>query len=528
MKYLIALSLLVTAACSSEVEDTQPIQNTIAPTGETPPPDQPPATPPEPENTLPVLKIAIPLTQVDERQPIQIYTEGSLDEDGDALSFKLELGDTPYVDIEPISDPSGWIVTTGEVAETTSFPLTVSVTDGKDTVSETRTVTIENFDRTPINNTWLPSSSEFEVAKNGSASFADNSANSGFQTAHVLRTSETDQLEVLEFSFFNGFPEPDTIPLNIPAPRDATLETATVQSVSGPRSFSITSIEDETVRIFRREGQSSVSLTGTLNLPGLCSTAWAYVKLAPDGRLLPSLFTGTQNGLWIFMNEGARERFSSQAGEFVETQLQRGHGTGNYCAAGPFSTFFDATQKTFISIEDTTYGAPDFPLFTPVNIPDDLALVSIEAGKLKHQILFYALLFAGEEHTSDHRLVILHRTPSGTIEQLDYHLPNGIPSDLVIQSIDTNFFDLQYGRGEGNRDTDIVISAPETPYVYVVTVEDDGFGGVSFSPIEYFEAGYGVKDIAVEVTDGTNRYSLITNDGTTLRLHKSALEFSRF
>ena len=87
---------------------------------------------------------------------------------------------------------------------------------------------------------------------------------------------------------------------------------------------------------------------------------------------------------------------------------------------------------------------------------------------------------------------------------------------------------MTYDGTEGNRDTDIVIAVPETPYVYIITVEPDDLGGVTFGPLEFFEAGFDVKDIHVEVTDGTYRYSLITNDGYTLRLHESALDFRRF
>lgn len=479
-------------------------------------------------NAPPILMLSVSTTDVDERQSVVIQTAGSSDPDGDELTYEIDMGGMDYHAYERLDPLTEWTIETGEVDETTTYRLTVTASDGKDTTSEAFDLTVHNYDRSPLNKTWGDVSETYDVSQNGSARFAKNDTRSQFQLAHILRDSDDGKMEALEFEMTNGFGIPFVIPLDVPATPDAVLQTEMISSGRFKVGFSVTSETEDKAWVFRRDGATVATLTGELDLPGLCSASWTYARFSPTGVFTLNLFVGTANGLWLFINESARNQLNTENGAFLTADIYDGRVSGNFCAAGSFATFFDADRKDFIALESHEFGAPNFPETTPVNVPDNLELVTFKAGMLKYRVKYFALLFAGAEHTSAHQLTILHETPSGVIEQLDYALPPGKPSDLVVQSIDTNYLELQYTEGEGNRDADIVIAVPETPYVYVITVEADDLGGVTFGPLEYFEVGFDKKDIAVEVTDGTNRYSLITNDGETLRLHESQLVFSRF
>ncbi|MEO1660355.1 MAG: hypothetical protein AAFR51_05165 [Pseudomonadota bacterium] len=522
---LILLSIILTlASCSGGGSGSDIVP---APSGETPPPssDQTPST----SNTPPVLTASVSPTVLDERQTLLIEAGQSTDADGDPLTFTLDTGALPVFGTRREGAMTGWEIYTDEVNETATYTITVSASDGFATVSETFDITLNNYDRSPLNQTWQSVSETLDLGDTGTARFAENTTDSGFQMAHILTTRDDDKMEVLEFNFENGSFQPRArIPLDMPPTNDAVLHTAKIERGASDASFAVTSEYEERLWMFKRQDDDRTILSGQRLLPGLCSAAWTFLDQSPDGELLPNLLAGTDTGLWAFMNAGLQDADSPQPERILNADRFTGYSTGEYCNAGPYSTVFDAARNDFIYLGDTSFGAPNFPRITPVTVPDDLELVTFKAGKLKHQVKFYALLFAGAEHTSAHQLTLLHETPSGVIEQLDYALPSGIPADMVVQSIDTNYFDLQYGRGEGNRDTDIVIAVPATPYVYVIEVDQDALGGVTFGPLAFFEAGFDIFDLAVAVTDGTHRYSLITNDGYTLHLHESALQFSRF
>ena len=532
MKNLALIFVVFLSGCSGG-DGVSALVPAPPPSGSPPPSETPPVT----SNTPPSLSLNVSETTIDELQSFIVDTTRSSDADGDALTFEIDLGELEASEDLLSNTPARWEIYTDEVDENHTYTLTVTASDGKESTSEEVQITVENYNRRPLNTTWGDVSETADVSVDQfdsldvslvpSARFVDNISESGYRTAHMIRPRLDGKVEILEFEMTNGFGSPRTIVLDTPPIDDAIVTTAKIQTGSLPRSFAVQSNAHEKVWIFRRDGNNEANLSGDLELSGLCSASWDYPDISSSGASVQSLLAGTEDGLWIFINEGAFDRASAEIGSFRETRIYNGQVSGNFCFAGPYSTFYDADRNEFIALDNDAFGAPNFPAVTPVNVPDGLELVTIKAGKLKYDIKFFALLFAGPEHTSEHRLIILHETPSGLIEQIDYPLPHGIPSQLVVESIDTNFDDLIYGRGEGNRDTDIVIAVPETPYIYIITVETDDQGGVTFSPIEYAYVDFFVQDIAIKVTDGTERYSLITNDGETLSLRKSTLDFSR-
>lgn len=523
ISYLLACFAIV--ACSSGGDSETPPPDPIGP--DDPVPTPPPTTPPPPSsNTPPVASIEVSASSVDERQSFTIDARSSYDDDGDTLTYSIDLGSLPHEQIETSNNGRVWTITTSEVDETETYIVDVTVSDGQADYTVSTQIDVKNYARTPLNEVWGPVSHEFAIANDGSARFSENGRDADFQTGHASRRTNDGDLEIIEFNFSGSFDNHRVIPLDSDLTDDITFITGKLQRSDDPVSFAILSKEESTVQIFERETNQTARPAGSTTFPGICSMQWVYLRLSDSFVFSPSLYIGTNNGLWTFLNEIARDTLfsSDELFQFVEVA----ESAGDYCNATNYASFFDGDANELIVLDTETYGSPNFPQSTIVDVPEGLSFVAMIDGKIKFDVKYYALLFAGETHDSAHRLTILHETPGGQIEQIDYDLPSGIPTDLVVQSIDTNFFDLQYGRGEGNRDMDIVIAVPETPYVYVVTVEADEDGALTFSPIEFFEVGFGIKDIMVTVTDGTNRYSLLTNDGDMLRMHESALEFSRF
>jgi|GEM_PF-5387974 len=521
--YLFACFAIV--ACSSGGDSDAPPPDPIAPDdpGPTPPPSTPPPTG---SNTPPVASVDVSASSIDERQPVVFDARASYDDDGDTLTYAIDLGSLPHEQVETSHNGRVWTVTTSEVDETATYSVDVTVSDGQADHTVSTQISVNNYDRTPLSNVWGPVSHEFAIASNGSARFSENGRDADFQTGHASRRTAEGDLEIIEFSFAGSFDNHRVIPLDSNLSSDVTFITGKLQRSDDPVSFAILSKEESTVQIFERETNQTTRPAGSTTFPGICSMQWVYLRLSESFVFSPSLYIGTNNGLWTFLNEIARDTLfsSDELFQFVEVT----ESSGDYCNATNYASFFDAAANELIVLDTETYGSPDFPQSTPVSVPPGLTFVAMKDGKIKFDVEYYALLFAGETHDSAHRLTILHETPGGQIEQVDYDLLSGIPTDLFVQSIDTNFFDLQYGRGEGDRDMDIVIAVPETPYVYVVTVEADETGALTFSPLEFVEVGFGVSDVMVTVTDSTNRYSLLTNDGNTLRMHESLLEFSRF
>lgn len=526
MKKIILLGFILISACTGGDDNAPGVPVPTVPSLPGAPPTMPTTpVPPADTNTAPALIFSFPNDPVFERQGIEIDASETRDADGDEITLTLETGDLPVLRDEGTVEGITFILVTDDVDETTTYPLTLTASDGTDTVSETFEVTVANYERTPINTTWGDVSQTLDVATNGSARFASNFIEDEFKMLHLMRATEDDKLEIIEFNYERGFTGQTVIPLDIAAAEDAEFAIAKILPSDASQSFAVSVPSREEVEIFQRTSHSTAESVGRGTHAGLCAVAWAFVDLRPRHALAPSLFLATAHDLWALLNESAIKSAPSQPGAFID--MLPFESTANYCHAGRFGTFYSASTQEFIFLAAGISGEPNFPRRMPIFLPEGVELVAFQDGRLKYDVKFFALLFAGDAHDGPHRLIILHETPSGVIEQLNYELPPGIPSDIVVKSIDTNYIDLQFGRSEGNRDSDIVIAVPETPYVYVITVDVDSLGKLTFSPIEFFEVGFDVQEIAIEATDATNRHALITNDGNTLRLHESTLEFGR-
>lgn len=102
---------------------------------------------------------------------------------------------------------------------------------------------------------------------------------------------------------------------------------------------------------------------------------WVYLRLSESFVFSPSLYIGTNNGLWTFLNEIARDTLfsSDELFQFVEVT----ESSGDYCNATNYASFFDAAANELIVLDTETYGSPDFPQSTPVSVPPGLTFVAM-------------------------------------------------------------------------------------------------------------------------------------------------------
>lgn len=512
MKHIVFASALALAACSSGGGDDA---------------GPPPAPVPSAANTAPALTITISASSVDEGQPITIDASATTDSDSDPLTYSLELDDPTLATLTGSNTGPVWVLKTSTVDTAASFTAKVSVSDGSETVSEDVALSIRNFSRTPINTDWGPRNDAYEISETSSAKLAEPRFQDGFyfgsfKTLHALRTTPAGALEVLEFDFLNSqFDPPKSFMLDAPASADSNLVTADFQYPGDLPGFATYSAKTSTAHIYRRDGRYEISAAGEFSIPGLCTAHWEYMDTGGGITLLRSLLVGTENGLWAWLNDGRTIQTRDHSGSFSETQVW--DSSRRYCHRARGNVYYDDQSGDFHFA--ITGSVADSKLPRPLSFPPprDLTFVDIEIGKDQSGEEFVVLLFAGDTHTSDHQLVILSHDTNGVMDADVIALPNGIPTDLVVTSIDTDARDLARG-GDGNTDSDIVIAVPETPYVYVIRSEQPDQDGLSFDPIEFFEVGFGVHDITIAVTDGNNREDLITNDGRVLQLFSSTVE----
>lgn len=516
MKYEFLISALLISACSggssSSTEPLPPAANGNDPSPQT--------------NSAPDLRVTLSSAQVFEHQAITIDASATTDADGDSLNYALKLAETPYAAVGDSNVGPVWTIDTTDVDADALIKATVTASDGHDTVAMDVEFTVVNYDRSPLNKTWEEASDTYEISASGSAKFSEKRDYGGFKGAHLLRINESDLLEIVELTFFNNtFRDAVEIATDMPGDEDALFTTQTIQYRSEYPGFAVVSPSTETVKVIKRESRSEGSSGGSLTLPGLCSATWKFIARTREITERSSLFIGTNNGLWGWLNAGRAINKRELSGLFTDETVW--DPSGNFCHPGELGLYYDPEKRELNVWRTAHITQPDLPMPIAVNAPIGLDIVDVRIGYSDTRDPFIVLLFAGKTHDAPHQLSIFYEALNGQIEQLDYELPPGIPKNLAVDSIDTNFIDMERG-GWGNRDSDIVIAVPETPYVYIIETQSSDTEGLSFGPLEFFEAGFGVRDIALIVTDGTNRYSLLTTDGHTLKLHKSALEFSRF
>lgn len=483
----------------------------------------PPAAPDPPVSTNSPPSIALTASSqlIDERQSLRIDASATTDPDGDVLSFELSLDGSSSASVLSRASGPVWTLETTKVDADEVVTATLRVSDGTTEVSEDVTFTIRKFDRSPISTIWAVPTQTYDVSDNGSAKLPEDVFFSGFKILHVLHRSATNTLSVLEFTFFNSiFRDPTLIPLDMPASASDFLMAERIQYASERSGFAVFSPETESIRVFKRESQQDVSDGGQFSIPGLCDASWAHISTDSDILQFPSLLIGTGNGLHAWLNDGRTIPLRDRSGTFSQSRIWRP--SGRFCFAATGGIYYDEMAHEIELVLLDTFSDTEFPGPVSVSVPNGLRLVDIETGLSQIREEYIALLFAGETHNAPHQLTILYQSPNGAVDQLDIPLPAGIPASLTVGSIDTDFDEVEFSNF-ANKDDDIVIAVPDTPYAYVIRSEYSVEAGLTFAPLEFFHVGFDVLDTALIITDGTARWSLITNDGWTLRLHENTL-----
>ena len=472
----------------------------------------------------PIFSVSVPTLSVDERQTITFDASASIDPFGDTLTFDVELVATEFAELQ--SDPSNpiWTLVTHEVDQDETVWVRASASNRLETVTREFEVSVKNYDRTPISADWHSVEEDSFLASDTGAvklkqrPYPDNFYFLHNRMLHALRTGTSGNLEVLEFDFRDtaALDAPRIIELGAPVGADPELNAAKIPYTEDAPSFAVHSAQSETVQIYTRNTLNSAFLGGTLTLPGLCNAYWQKLFSAPPSW---GLVVGAETALWTWLDEERNSPIIGQSGMFSDSQIQSP--TGRYCHSGRGDVFYDEIRGDFNFATFESAETSSFPRSASMAPPIGLVLVDMDVGIDAKEEEFIALLFAAEAHDGPHQLTLLSQSPSGLVVQHDIALPSGVPADMIVGSVDTDL-DAFFREKEANIDSDIVITAPGTPYVYVIRTDYSELDGLTVAPIEYFEVGYGVDEVTLATTQPNQKHSLITNDGQTLRRYINA------
>lgn len=471
-----------------------------------------------PPNNAPTLTLAAIPTALDERQSFSLDASQSTDPDGDTLTYSVEFSPA---DIATLADPATaptWIIETAEIDQDVSASVTVTVSDGRDSASETLEFMLVNYDRTPLSAKWDAATESYSDPNLSDRNFGWSQPFAVNSYLYTATRAQDNSGRIQQFRFLgDAFPTPTNIELEIEVTGSEAFYRFPLDFAVGP-DFVLHSEETGEVQIFRRETNSEVSDAGKFTIEGSCSIGATQVGDSNNFGEPLGLIVGTSNGLTALLNNGdptSAPQSAAQIGTFSQSRIIAT--TGDFCEldynqfnSGENARFFDKTRGEISRISSARFGTLGLGSPITVNAPSDMSLVDIAGGYNNTGEYFTALLFAGETHTSDHQLTILPLLFGPPNDQIDIPLPHGIPSSLYVAPINGSFLA-----------TDIVITVPETPYVYVLN-NVSAFNEIRFDPIEYLDVGFGITGVdQIRPEGGSGNFYLVTNDGETLTIYPS-------
>ncbi|MEM7637542.1 MAG: hypothetical protein AAF269_00660 [Pseudomonadota bacterium] len=496
-------TVLICAACSGSGGNQTP---------------QPPQVVTPPPNNAPTLTLEVIPTSLDERQSFTLDASRSSDADGDALTYQVEFSPSDLAQLADASSAPVWSVETFEVDQNETVSVTVTVSDGRDTASETLEFTLLNYERTPLTSLWGRAADRFSDATLADRNLGWSHPFGIDSYMYTLTRADNNTGRIQQFRFLDdAIPAPTDIELGVEITGQEDFYRFPLDFSVGP-DFVLHSQETGQVQIFRRESNSEVSEAGDFTIADSCSigatqTGDSFVAGEPLG-----LIVGTPNGLTALLNNGSpfsAPQSAAQIGTFSESRIIAT--TGDFCELdfNQFNTsenarFYDAARQEIVPIRNGRGSMAQLDTPLTVDAPSDMTLVDVAGGYMSFGSYYTALLFAGESHTSDHQLTIVHQFFGPPQEQVDIALPHGVPSSLYVAPFN----------GSGLA-TDIIVTVPETPYAYVFK-NISQFNQVRFEPIEFLDVGFGVTGIdQIRTERGAISNYLVTNDGQTLTIYPS-------
>jgi len=107
-----------------------------------------------PPNNGPTIVLASIPSALDERQSFALNASQSNDADSDPLTYQVEFAPSDLARLTDGSAAPNWIVETPEVNQDEVVTMTVTVSDGQTSVSESLDFTIVNYARNPLSSKW--------------------------------------------------------------------------------------------------------------------------------------------------------------------------------------------------------------------------------------------------------------------------------------------------------------------------------------------------------------------------------------
>ena len=501
-----------------------------------PPAASPPPPPPPPAgNSAPSVVAVVDKTVVDEGQPFAIDASATTDADGDTIAFTIRQTSGPQMNLT--SEGGGvFRYQTPYVAADTPLSFEVTATDGEDASTILVDVAISNYARLPLSTQWGAELSRASMDGSVRAIGVDSFPDPVTLNERLLVVSENagGSLDIHRLTpAANGS-------LSVPSP---TLTLAPDEQ-AGPAKivfadfnldtrmeFAVLSVTDSQVTAFRVEdgasGNDVVAESGSAVVPGAC--ALAAIRVGDDRPLAsvgeyPGILVGTEgNGLTAMLNDGNPRDIglpTSGAGEFSRTQSLATSGTACGFTAqsdlngqGGYEIYaYDPVRQELVGYAEPVTTAATQTGTIAIQLPaPGMALVDIDVGIGSAGQELVAAVFSDGRHDGNHALLIF-QNDGGMITQTTVTLPNGVPSDLAFASIDDGL--------SNDYDSDVVITVPETPYLYVFENLSSASvpGVVEFSDVAYFEVGFGAHVVAISEVDDTFGEDLVvgTDNGEVI------------
>lgn len=500
--------------------------------GSSSPPPPPPPTPP----AGPTASVMADRSVVDERQFVEIDAGNSSDPSGANLSYEIEQIAGPQLRLAGGNGPQ-WVFNTEDVDTDTTVRFRVTVSFNGLSDSAETSVTIANFDRTPLSQQWSEeygalSLEGLEVVQFDDSVFrdADRLAFLDADGDLAVATYQTDPnaaVEVLDTQILRDRRSTYRVIFD-----DLNLDTQV--------DVAVLDRGNDAVSVFRQTLDNNDGFvfeeTGSGNFSDACALVSTFVgddRPAMFRNEFPGLAIGSEgNGLGIFLNQGnprpsePTAQTLDEAGRFSALlSVTTGDRGCNLVVAALGTT---GTQSVW-AYDEIRSELQEFVV--PVGtVPTRGRTVALGLGGQNIQLIdmdsgigqdgqgFIVMLF-GRGHYDSNLLVVLQEE-AGEVTQSRIDLPNGFGSDLLVDNVD---FFIPGNNTTSDVDSDILIASPDTPYVYVLENLSSNTGTVTFSEVQYLEVGFGVTRVGlVRGDDAFGPELALADESPRVRLFRNA------